>query len=146
MIPAFQGFLFGGGVNPYVSRVATFYMRENLVPHVARLVDIYRSKRDAMLKGLWEVLKGTDVEISKPEGGFFIWIKLPTGTKTTKKLREAASQVGHPVHGGAGLLHQRRRRGVHPPRLQLGAARAQLRGREADRPGHQERAVAATSP
>ena len=38
MIPAFQGFLFGGGVNPYVSRVATYYMRENLVPHVARLV------------------------------------------------------------------------------------------------------------
>ena len=89
LIPAFQGFLFGGGVNPYVSRVATFYMRDNLVPHVARLVDVYRSKRDAMLKGLWEVLKDTDVEISKPEGGFFIWIKLPTGTNP-KRLGEIA--------------------------------------------------------
>ncbi len=93
LIPAFQGFLFGGGVNPYVSRVATFYMRDNLVPHVARLVDVYRSKRDAMLKGLWEVLKDTDVEISKPEGGFFIWIKLPKGTDT-KKLWAAASKAG----------------------------------------------------
>jgi 2-aminoadipate transaminase len=93
MIPAFQGFLFGGGVNPYVSRVATYYMRENLVPHVARLVEVYHAKRDAMLKGLWEVLKDTDVEISKPEGGFFIWIKLPTGTKTAK-LREAAVKAG----------------------------------------------------
>jgi 2-aminoadipate transaminase len=93
MIPAFQGFLFGGGVNPYVSRVATYYMRENLVPHVARLVDIYRLKRDAMLKGLWEVLEGTDVEISKPEGGFFIWIKLPTGTKI-ERVREAAVKSG----------------------------------------------------
>src|SRR5436309_835425 len=93
MIPAFQGFLFGGGVNPYVSRVATYYMRDNLVPHVNRLVDIYRLKRDAMLKGLWEVLEGTDVEISKPEGGFFIWIKLPTGTKTAK-VREAAVKHG----------------------------------------------------
>src|SRR5712692_3281842 len=93
MIPAFQGFLFGGGVSPYMSRVATFYMRDNLVPHVARLVDVYRSKRDAMLKGLWEVLKDTDVEISKPEGGFFIWIKLPKGTDT-KKLWEAASKAG----------------------------------------------------
>jgi 2-aminoadipate transaminase len=93
MIPAFQGFLFGGGVNPYVSRVATYYMRENLVPHVARLVEIYHAKRDAMLKGLWEVLSGTDVEISKPEGGFFIWIKLPTGTKTDK-LRAAAVKGG----------------------------------------------------
>ena len=93
MIPVFQGFLFGGGVNPYVSRVATFFMRENLVPHVARLVDIYHAKRDAMLKGLWEVLEGTDVEISKPEGGFFIWIKLPKGTNTTK-LRETAVKHG----------------------------------------------------
>ena len=93
MIPVFQGFLFGGGVNPYVSRVATFFMRENLVPHVARLVDVYHAKRDAMLRGLWEVLEGTDVEISKPEGGFFIWIKLPTGTSTTK-LRERAVKHG----------------------------------------------------
>src|SRR5215470_5537477 len=93
MIPVFQGFLFGGGVNPYVSRVATFFMRENLVPHVARLTDIYHAKRDAMLKGLWEVLESTDVEISKPEGGFFIWIKLPTGTSTTK-LRETAVKHG----------------------------------------------------
>src|SRR6266704_3131777 len=93
LIPAFQGFLFGGGVNPYVSRVATFYMRDNLVPHVARLVDVYRSKRDAMLKGLWEVLGDTDVEISKPEGGFFIWIKLPAGTDT-KKLWDAATKAG----------------------------------------------------
>jgi len=46
-----------------------------------------------MLKGLWEVLEGTDVEISKPEGGFFIWIKLPTGTKTAK-VREAAVKHG----------------------------------------------------
>src|SRR5216684_4418764 len=93
LIPAFQGFLFGGGVNPYVSRVATFYMRDNLVPHVARLVDVYRAKRDAMLKGLWEVLAETDVEISKPEGGFFIWIKLPTGTNT-KRLWESAVKAG----------------------------------------------------
>ena len=84
MIPAFQGFLFGGGVNPFASRVATYFLRDNLAPHVALLVNVYRAKRDAMLRGLWEVLKDTDVEISKPEGGFFIWIKLPTGTDTGK--------------------------------------------------------------
>ena len=90
MIPAFQGFLFGGGVNPYVSRVATYYMRDHMAGHVARLVEVYRTKRDAMLKGLWEVLSGTDVQISKPEGGFFIWIKLPTGTDTAKLSKLAA--------------------------------------------------------
>jgi DNA-binding transcriptional MocR family regulator len=64
--------------------VATYFLRDNLAPHVALLVNVYRAKRDAMLRGLWEVLKDTDVEISKPEGGFFIWIKLPTGTDTGK--------------------------------------------------------------
>jgi len=92
MIPLFQGFLFGGGVNPFASRVATYYLREHMAPHVALLVDVYRTKRDAMLKGLWEVLGGTDVEISKPEGGFFIWIKLPTGT-VPARLAERAGRA-----------------------------------------------------
>lgn len=89
MIPVFQGFLFGGGVNPFASRVATYFLRDHLEEHVGVLVGAYRAKRDAMLKGLWEVLGHTDVEISKPEGGFFIWIKLPTGTDH-KKLNAIA--------------------------------------------------------
>jgi 2-aminoadipate transaminase len=93
MIPAFQGFLFGGGVNPYMSRVATYFMRDHMASHVARLIDVYRAKRDAMLRGLWEGLAGTDVQISKPEGGFFIWIKLPTGTRPAR-LAERAGEAG----------------------------------------------------
>src|SRR4029077_7797674 len=84
MIPAFQGFLFGGGVNPFASRVATYFLRDNLAPHVALLVNVYRAKRDAMLRGLWEVLKDTDVEISRPQGGFFVWIKLPAATNVAR--------------------------------------------------------------
>jgi 2-aminoadipate transaminase len=80
MIPALQGFLFGGGVNPYMSRVATWFMREHMVAHVHRLIDVYRAKRDAMLRGLDEVLAGTGAVISRPEGGFFVWIRLPAGT------------------------------------------------------------------
>src|SRR5438094_6574327 len=58
MIPAFQGFLFGGGVNPYMSRVATYFMRDNLVPHIRRLVAVYRGMRDAMIRGTDDVLTG----------------------------------------------------------------------------------------
>ncbi|HKW95406.1 MAG TPA: PLP-dependent aminotransferase family protein [Methylomirabilota bacterium] len=100
MIPAFQGFLFGGGVNPFASRVATYFLRDNLAPHVALLVNVYRAKRDAMLRGLWEVLEGTDVEISRPEGGFFIWIKLPTGTDL-KRLAAGAGEAGVQYTAGA---------------------------------------------
>ena len=56
---------------------------------MALLVNVYRAKRDAMRRGLEETLRDTDVEISRPEGGFFIWIKLPTGTDTDR-LHEGA--------------------------------------------------------
>ena len=80
MLPAFQGFNFGGGVSPFMSRVATWYLRDHMEAHVKLLIGVYRAKRDAMLRGLWEVLEGIDVEISRPQGGFFIWIRLPAAT------------------------------------------------------------------
>ena len=130
MIPAFQGFLFGGGVNPYVSRVATYFMRDHMAGHVARLVEVYRAKRDAMLKGLWELLGDTDVKISKPEGGFFIWIKLPTGTDTAKLLDLAvAARVQYTPganfypHGG-GEDHIRLAFSYEPPEKNYEGARA----------------------
>jgi 2-aminoadipate transaminase len=92
LIPVLQGFLFGGGVNPFMSRVATVFLREHLAPHVATLVAVYRAKRDAMLRGLWQVLKGTDVEISHPEGGFFIWIRLPTATSPARLMELAVER------------------------------------------------------
>ncbi|HEY3065928.1 MAG TPA: PLP-dependent aminotransferase family protein [Methylomirabilota bacterium] len=92
MIPAFQGFLFGGGVNPYMSRVATWFMRDHMVSHVNLLIDVYRAKRDAMLKGLDELLAGTDAVISRPEGGFFVWIRLPSGTDP-RRLADLATEA-----------------------------------------------------
>ena len=90
MIPTFQGFLFGGGVNPFASRVATYFLRDHLQPHVSQLIDVYRKKRDAMLRGLHEVLDGSGAEISKPEGGFFLWIRLPERTDL-RKLSDLAT-------------------------------------------------------
>jgi 2-aminoadipate transaminase len=92
MVPALQSFLFGGGTNPFMSRVATYFMRDNMAAHVQRLIGVYRAKRDAMLKGLDEVLKGTDATISRPAGGFFLWIRLPSGTDKAR-LAERAVQA-----------------------------------------------------
>jgi 2-aminoadipate transaminase len=89
LIPAFQGFLFGGGVNPFMSRVATYYLRDHLVEHIEKLIGVYRTKRDAMLRGLAEGLAGTDYVVSRPEGGFFLWMRLPSGTDT-QRLAELA--------------------------------------------------------
>jgi 2-aminoadipate transaminase len=103
MIPALQSFLFGGGVNPYMSRVATYFLRDHMEKHVQLLIGIYRDKRDAMLRGLREQLDGTDAVISVPEGGFFIWIKLPTGTDT-KELSKWAAEASVEWRPGTGFM------------------------------------------
>jgi DNA-binding transcriptional MocR family regulator len=92
MIPALQAFNFGGGVAPFTSRVATYYLRDHLEAHVARLIEVYRGKRDAMLRGLDEALAETDAEISRPAGGFFIWIKLPSRTNLAR-LQDLAADA-----------------------------------------------------
>lgn len=89
LVPALQSFLFGGGTNPFMSRVATYFLRDHMAAHVARLIDVYRAKRDAMLRGLDEVLAGTDAVISRPEGGFFLWLRLPSSTDP-RQLAERA--------------------------------------------------------
>ncbi len=112
MIPAFQGFLFGGGVNPFMSRVATYFLREHLEAHVRFLIDVYRAKRDAMLKGLDEVLAGTDASISRPEGGFFLWLKLPGGVDqrrlaalaTEARVQYTPGPVFYANGGGEGFI------------------------------------------
>jgi DNA-binding transcriptional MocR family regulator len=72
-----------------MSRVATYFLRDHMPAHVARLIDVYRAKRDAMLRGLDEILARTDAVVSRPEGGFFLWLRLPTGTDP-RQLAERA--------------------------------------------------------
>ncbi|HEV8635995.1 MAG TPA: PLP-dependent aminotransferase family protein [Chloroflexota bacterium] len=93
MIPYLASFNFGGGVNPFMSRVAVHYMRQHMAEHVKLLIDVYRDKRDAMRRGLLELLDGTDAVVNKPEGGFFLWVKLPSGTNR-QKLAELAAGAG----------------------------------------------------
>jgi 2-aminoadipate transaminase len=92
MIPYLASFNFGGGVSPFMSRLAVYYMREHLAEHVRLLVGVYRDKRDAMRRGLLELLDGSDAVVNKPEGGFFLWVKLPSGTDR-QKLAELAADA-----------------------------------------------------
>jgi 2-aminoadipate transaminase len=93
MVPYLSAFNFGGGVAPLTSRICLAYMQGHLESHVAELCQIYKNKRDAMIDTLAEGLAGTDAAWNKPEGGFFIWLKLPTGT-SQKRLLELAGASG----------------------------------------------------
>lgn len=60
-----------------------------LTDHVAGTLDVYRSRRDAMLGALEEYLPET-VTWSRPQGGFFVWITLPEQVDATALANEAA--------------------------------------------------------
>ena len=93
LIGYLAGFNYGGGVAPLASRVCTMYLRDHLEPHIRELIDVYRAKRDAMLDQLQRGLGDTDAVWSRPEGGFFIWLKLPSGTDPLR-LAELAGEAG----------------------------------------------------
>jgi 2-aminoadipate transaminase len=91
LLPKIAQFKTDGGTNPYVSRVATYYMRKHMHEHVEELRGIYRQKRDTMLERLRAGL-GTSAQMSEPDGGFFIWIRLPEGTDPQKLLTLASER------------------------------------------------------
>lgn len=98
LIPTLAQFKTDGGTNPYVSRVVTYYMRDHMHEHVEELRGIYRAKRDTMLERLRAGL-GPAAEISQPDGGFFIWIRLPDGTDPQKLLDLATERQVNYVPG-----------------------------------------------
>lgn len=77
--------------------------------HVARLCAVYRERRDIMLAAISRYFP-TEVSWTKPQGGLFIWVTLPTWMDAAALLKEAlANQVafvpGTPFFADKGGAH-----------------------------------------
>ncbi|WP_424213220.1 PLP-dependent aminotransferase family protein [Streptomyces sp. BI20] len=73
---------------------AAHYLRAaDLDGHVAKVRGAYRERRDALLGGLGAALPDGSTW-NRPEGGMFVWARLPKGWDATELLRRA---VGHDV-------------------------------------------------
>ncbi len=59
--------------------------------HVRRIRETYRARRDAMLAAMEEFFP-EGVEWTRPEGGLFLWVRVPEGLDTLEMLREAVEQ------------------------------------------------------
>ncbi|MFI1710689.1 PLP-dependent aminotransferase family protein [Streptomyces griseoruber] len=91
---------------PTVNQLAAArYLAVNdLDAHVARVAAVYRERRDAMLAGLGEALPDGSVW-NRPEGGMFLWARLPESYDTTALLpqvvrHDVAYVPGAPFHAG----------------------------------------------
>jgi len=79
----------GGGVNHFAGLVAAqFCLSGQFEPHVARLRDAYRGRRDALLAGLAAHLPA-GCTCAPPGGGFFAWVRLPDGMDAAALLPRA---------------------------------------------------------
>lgn len=71
---------------------AAHYLREvDLDAHVATVRTAYRARRDALLAGLGAALPAGSAW-NRPEGGMFVWARLPEGHDATGLLKEAISR------------------------------------------------------
>jgi 2-aminoadipate transaminase len=71
--------------------IVEYLRRHDWRDHVARLTDIYRSRRDTMLTALDEEFPA-EATWSRPQGGLFVWATLPTFIDTGHLLARAVEE------------------------------------------------------
>ena len=69
--------------------------------HVPTIRALYKAQRDAMLAALEKNLAGTGVQWNTPEGGMFLWVKLPQGMNAAELLPKAVERNVAFVPGAA---------------------------------------------
>ena len=67
------------------------FLRENLLPaHIASICGSYREQLGAMLEELRAFPEGT--RYTRPEGGLFVWVELPSGIDAKELLEQAVAR------------------------------------------------------
>ena len=75
---------------PYLTQatVLEFLRRDSFGPNLERVNGLLRARRDAMLEALPRELPD-DATWTRPDGGYFVWVDLPSGPPAAELLVEA---------------------------------------------------------
>ncbi len=86
---------------PYLSQatVLEFLRRDSFEPNLERVNGLLRERRDAMLEALACELP-EDASWTQPDGGYFVWLELPSGPPSGELLAEAEAAGVTFVQGG----------------------------------------------
>jgi DNA-binding transcriptional MocR family regulator len=102
-----------GGANPFVAYSTAAFCRNGwLEPHINQLAKVYHHRRDVLLTALASSMPD-GVTWTRPEGGFFVWLTLPTPLTAKELLTRAHQQSitflpGEPFYAeGGGERHLR---------------------------------------
>ena len=87
--------------SPFAQLVAAEFLRGGYYKtHVAKVREIYKNKKDAMLSALSAYMPG-GVTWTKPEGGLFLWLRLPEKMDADELFSEALKENVAYVIGSA---------------------------------------------
>ncbi len=82
------------GVSQWISRIMERFVAEDLLdPHIRRVNDVYRSKRDVAVRALKENCSHVTLPFGIPEGAFYLWCELDSDIKTGR-VHELAQKEG----------------------------------------------------
>lgn len=79
------------GTSALASAIVAEYLENNLWKQISRQVDMIKRKRDAVLNALDENLSDI-ASWTKPEGGLFIWVKLPEKMNMGELIKKAGEK------------------------------------------------------
>ncbi len=88
---------------PFTQSVVYEFCRRGLLDaHIGRIVEVYRKKRDLMTRALEEHMpQGSGVDWTYPEGGLFLWVKLPQHMDAAELFPKAVERKVAYVVGSA---------------------------------------------
>jgi len=83
------------GVNQFAALAIEEYLKRDMYSHIGDQNETLRTKRDAMLAALGENF-GDAAQWSRPEGGLYIWLKMPEGVDLAAIQEQSFSEgVGY---------------------------------------------------
>ena len=108
-----------------------------------RIRALYRAQRDAMLAALEREMAGLGVEWNRPDGGMFLWARLPRGMDARRTCCRRRWSAAWPSCPAPPSMPTRRRRHAHPaPVVRHGDGGADRHRHRRPRRGHPRGAAA----
>jgi 2-aminoadipate transaminase len=96
----------GGGANPFTANIVAAYCRSGAwETHIGQVRKLYKMRCHVALSAL-EKYMPSDVRWTRPQGGFFIWLSLPTSI-FAQDVKRVAAEYAVLVAAGEGFF-------VHP--------------------------------
>ena len=88
VINAVQAIHLGATPSQFSALATMYYLRDHMDEHVQELREIFRSKKDTAVAAVGEYF-GSRAECSDPDGGLYLWLRLPEGANTATALAKA---------------------------------------------------------